>query len=264
MIRRRLVGVAALLLAGVVLPGAPVVAASPTSPATAPSAAVVVAAVPEACTVDAATLTWGFKESFRAYISGTIANGEWTVADGAQYETPTFSFPDGTGTWAAVQSRVSFEGAIRFTGHGDILDTTVANPVLEWSGTTGTLYLDVSGTTQEGDPVDEAAVAFAELVLPEAGTGSDPSVLDDIAVTLTEEGAAAFGTYEAGEVFDPITLDLGVLDDGAEELCGMLTPNSGPQWTVIVATVVGVAILAIAAVIVMVLRRGRASATPPA
>ena len=44
-----------------------------------------------------ATLTWGFKESFRAYIDGDIANGEWTTSGGATYETPEFSWSDGTG-----------------------------------------------------------------------------------------------------------------------------------------------------------------------
>ena len=58
-----------------------------------------------------------------------------------------------------ADSTIAFAGAIRFTGHGGILDTTVANPVIKWSGGTGTLYLDVSGTTQEGDPVDESGSA---------------------------------------------------------------------------------------------------------
>ena len=38
------------------------------------------------CDVVSASLEWGFKESFRGYIDGSIANGEWTVAEGAAYE----------------------------------------------------------------------------------------------------------------------------------------------------------------------------------
>jgi hypothetical protein len=224
-----------------------------------PSTAAVVAAVPETCTVDAATLTWGFKESFRSYISGTIANGEWTVSDGATYRTPDFTFADGSGTWGAVLSQLSFEGAIRFTGHDGILDTTVANPQLEWTGTSGTLYLDVVGTTQAGDPVDQRSVAFADLSLPSPSGSGNARVFEDVGVTLTEDGAAAFGTYEAGEVFDPLALDLGVLDDGAAEHCGLLDAKPGPAWPVIIATAVGIVVFAITAAIVMLRRRRRAT-----
>jgi hypothetical protein len=105
--------------------------------------------------------------------------------------------------------------------------------------------------------VDEQGVAFADLVLPEPGSGSDPHVLDSIEVTLTEDGAAAFGTYEAGEPFDPITLDLGVLDGGDEELCSMLTASTGPAWPAIVSTVVGVVVLVAVAAVVIVRRRRR-------
>ncbi len=41
-----------------------------------------------------------------------------------------------------------------------------------WAATSGTLYLDVSGTTQQGDPVDESGVPFADLTLGE-GVGVD-------------------------------------------------------------------------------------------
>src|SRR5690606_16003506 len=64
------------------------------------------------CVADAATLSWGFKEAFRSYISGAIANGEWTVADGASYETPAFGWSDGEGSYDGT----SAEGLIAFTG----------------------------------------------------------------------------------------------------------------------------------------------------
>ncbi|MEO8529161.1 MAG: HtaA domain-containing protein, partial [Pseudolysinimonas sp.] len=43
----------------------------------------------QGCVVSTAQLSWGFKESFRAYIDSTIANGEWTEADGATYADAT-------------------------------------------------------------------------------------------------------------------------------------------------------------------------------
>jgi hypothetical protein len=167
------------------------------------------------CDVDNATLTWGFKESFRSYISGTIANGEWTVADGATYETPNFGFDRGTGSYDGNGS-LAFDGSIRFTGHGGILDTTVANPEVRFDGGTATLYLDVRGTTQQGDAVDEPGVEFASIDL--AGhlesTAGDVSIVDAPA-TLTDDGAAAFGTYESGEALDPITVSFTTGEDCA-------------------------------------------------
>jgi len=150
------------------------------------------------CEVTDAQLTWGFKESFRSYISSSIANGEWTVSDGATYDTPAFGFAGGTG---AVPGTVAFPGSIEFTGHGGILDTTIANPQLVLDGSsTATLLLDVSGTTQEGQPVDERAVPFATV---DVSTG-----LTDAPAELTAAGAAAFGTYPAGEELDPLTVTL--------------------------------------------------------
>src|SRR5690606_24359517 len=49
------------------------------------------------CEVVGAALGWGFKEEFRAYVDGSIANGEWTTADGATYETPSFQWANGAG-----------------------------------------------------------------------------------------------------------------------------------------------------------------------
>jgi hypothetical protein len=213
----------------------------------------------DTCSVEDATLTWGFKESFRSYISGTIANGEWTVADGATYETPEFGFHGGTGTYDAQLSRIVFTGSVRFTGHGGILNTTVANPRIEWSGTSGILYLDVTGTTQEGEPVDERSVNFATLVMPGPGSDPDPKVFNDISAILTEQGAAAFGTYEAGEPLDAITLDLGVVDDDAKESCALLYVTTPKTWWLVFGTIAAAifVVVALVAVTVVTLRRRR-------
>jgi len=180
---------------------------------------------PATCDVTDATLTWGFKESFRSYISGSIAHGEWTVSDGATYETPSFGWNDGSGT---VPGTVAFTGSIGFTGHGGILDTTVANPRLVFDGSsTATLLLDVSGTTQEGLPVDAPAVEFATIELPVAADGA---VITDAPVTLTQAGAEAFGTYAAGEALDPITVHM----PGASG-CGSTSGGISPLVAVVVS-----------------------------
>lgn len=170
----------------------------------------------QGCEVTAAQLDWGFKESFRSYISGSIANGQWTVADGATYETPLFGWSGGTGGYdtGTGAGSVSFAGSITFTGHGGVLTTTVANPRIEFvDESTASLLLDVSGTTQDGTAVSATAVEFATLDLSGASTLQDGvlSIVDAPAV-LAAPGADAFGTYPAGESLDPVSLTV-TLDD---------------------------------------------------
>jgi hypothetical protein len=196
--RRLLAGLLALGVLGVV-PAAPAFAQAP------------------GCDVASATLTWGFKESFRAYIDGSIANGEWTVADGATYDTPSFGFPADSGRLdpRGPNGSIDFAGAVRFTGHGGILDTTVANPalVIRPDGS-GVLLLDVSGPTMEGDQISVTEAAFLDVDLD----GQDLTPVDGIVTidaaptTLTAEGAEAFPNYEAGAAFDPLTVTADVGD----------------------------------------------------
>ena len=240
--------VAALLLAG--LSAAPASAGEAQAPG---------------CDVESATLDWGFKESFRAYVDGSIANGEWTVADGATYATPTFGFPgvDGRVDPRDPNGSVSFGGSVRFTGHGGILDTTVANPVLVLRGDgTGLLLLDVSGPTMEGDPVAVTEAPFLALDL--AGQDLVPVdgvvTIDAAPATLTEEGAAAFPNYPEGEAFDPVsaTIDLGDCDltgqpIGTDTLgddpSGPDEPAGGVVWVVLGTIVVAAALVAAIALI---------------
>lgn len=215
------------------------------------------AAAPATCTVSDATITWGFKESFRSYISGAIANGEWTVADGATYATPDFGFPAGSGTLTAGKGTISFPGSIEFTGHGGILDTTVANPELRFDGgATATLLLDVTGTTQEGAPVDKRAVEFATIDLRDVVTADGDYRLDAATTTLTPAGAAAFGTYEAGTQLDPITVDFAAPAECAPG------HGSGPALALLVvgvgiAALVGLLVLGAIITVVLLVRRTR-------
>ena len=219
----RAMGAIALVLAGLVA---------------APAAAVADTAD---CALSDGTMTWGFKESFRSYISSTIANGEWAVADGATYQTPEFGWTSGEGTFTTSSGggSLAFIGSVTFTGHGGILNTTVANPVVSFvSPTTAHLLLDVSGTTQEGAVIDEKQVQFAALDLA-AGTttvtGHRVSIRGATA-TLLPAGASAFGTYEAGEPLDPaaITFTAGAGCAFTESQPAPITPapadNGLPLW----------------------------------
>lgn len=210
------------------------------------------------CAIEDATLDWGFKESFRAYIDGSIANGEWVTADGASYETPLFAWSSGAGaiTPHVLTGEVSFIGSVRFTGHGGILDTTIANPVIRFDDNQhATLLLDVSGATMEGDPYAETAVSFVEVDLSGVGVVSrrDGVVIVDTApTTLTAEGAVAFPNYEVGSEFDPVSLEFTVGPDC--DLDGGLIGDPTP-FVVVIGAIAGAIILTVVVLIVVRIRR---------
>lgn len=223
------------------------------------------------CTVSDASLVWGFKESFRAYIDGSIANGEWSTDGDVSYVTPVFTWTGGTGGADEDGALdVRYSGSVRFTGHGGVLDTTVANPRVVVDGDRAVLLLDVSGTTQEGEAVSQTGVEFAELDLAgiERQVDGDSVTWAEVPATLTEAGAAAFGTYPAGEALDPITVSATVQDGcltaasptpsaTADDLDPEATASEGwPVWATVLIVLLLVA--AIIAIVVLVLRRRRA------
>jgi hypothetical protein len=207
------------------------------------------------CQVTGATLDWGFKESFRSYISGSIANGEWTVADGATYETPSFGWVDGTGTYdeATGTGQIAFTGSIRFTGHDGLLDTTVANPVIRYDGPgEATLLLDVSGVTQEGAEVSQEGIDFVTIDLATGDTA------------LTSAGAAAFGTYETGEAFDPVAITSDCVVAAPVEETSTPTPTAAPvedsttsPLLVITIAIGALLLIAIVVIVLLLVRRRR-------
>lgn len=166
------------------------------------------------CVVTGGDLQWGVKESFRSYISGTIANGGWTVADGASYETPLFSWSNPVGEVDAVtgEGSVSFTGSVHFAGHDNVLNLVISNPTIVLNGDgTGQLLLDVTSNNVQGELViDEAQVFFSKL---EGIDTSDPASgamsLTDVSAVLTADGAKSFGEfYSSGDEIDPLAISL--------------------------------------------------------
>jgi len=185
------------------------------------------ASVPEgACEVKDVSITWGFKESFRSYISGSIAQGSWEASGDVGYEIPHFTLTGGTGHVNAARDEgiVAFEGGIVFSGHDGILETSLQNPELIIIGSReATLMFDVTGDTMEEVSVNQPDVPFAtvtwgrgaENVVPSDGVWS----VEGAEVVLTQEGSDAFGTYPAGEKMDPLSFRFevapGCLEEGA-------------------------------------------------
>ncbi len=207
------------LVAAAATPSAtPTPSASPTATATsaAPDPEATTSNALTMCPAVEATLSWGFKESFRAYVSGMIANGDWTTSGNASYTTPLFTWSAGAGGRSPEgPGELDFTGGIRFTGHDGLLDSTVANPTVRFDGPdAATLVVDYTGTSMDDAMAGKenrqelARVPFVELDLAEAAAAADGDLttLSDIPATLTAEGSAAFPNYPAGTAFDPVTL----------------------------------------------------------
>ena len=216
---------------------------------------VVPSAVPEdACAVEDVSITWGFKESFRSYISSSIANGSWEVSGDVGYEIPEFTFTGSSGFLTPDRSlgEVGFTGGIVFSGHDGILETSLQNPELVVTGPReATLVLDVSGDTMEEVSVNQQNVDFASVTWDGSWETVDADQglwrVVDAEVTLTQVGSEAFGTYPAGEVLDPMSFTLSLTP-------GCLEDDGPSIWWIpggAVAIAAGLSALALA------IRRGR-------
>lgn len=246
--------VAATLGMLVALPAVATVTETPASATGAPRASA------EGCTAVVGSWEWGFKESFRAYISGSIANGEWTTEGAVDYTTPLFFADNVAGSVTAdgaVQGVLNTEGALRFTGHDGILDTRMGDPTVRLPGD-GTLEIvaDIVGTTQSFVEVDALEIALVEGQLAD-GTWSVEGtelVLTDVPLALTTAGAESFGTYPAGEEFDPITVRL---DFGTPECAETAAETALPGIDVrsLVLALISIAVLAAAVVLGTLARR---------
>lgn len=233
----------------------------------------------ETCAVTGGSLTWGFKESFRSYISGTIAKGSWEPIGGASYATPVFSWPATGGSVDPVtgEGSVSFGGGVRFTGHNGLLDTTIAQPTLVSDSAGAHLLLDVSGLSMDdalagatdqvhtATQVDFVALDLAAVAPTTTATGMSAT---EVPTALTADGYAQFGNYETGAAFDPISFDL-TLECADPEPSAAASPDpsptavaaesaeeaSTPAWGWGIGAAVAVAAAA-ATVIIAAVRRG--------
>ncbi|MHA3723368.1 HtaA domain-containing protein [Leucobacter sp. HY1910] len=179
--------------------------------------------------VSKATLSWGIKESFRRYITGTIAHGSISTLGSTTQASKNgvFTWTGGTGTATSDGSKanVSYgEGnGAYLRGHemnvegktAYALDLAFTNPrVVVKSATVGELRMDVSGRefagmTSVGDEIDLKQVTVATLDLPApAATGKTLS-WTNVPATLTKAGSSALGEfYGAGEALDPVSFSL--------------------------------------------------------
>ncbi|GGY79307.1 hypothetical protein GCM10010363_70310 [Streptomyces omiyaensis] len=194
-------------------------------PTTAPATAAPRPTATAGAALKTAAVDWGVRRTFREYVTGAIAQGQWTLAGGAQDGGALFRFPSGTGRFdpGAGTLDAAFAGSVRFTGTH--VDLTLAGVTVKVAGGTGTLAADVTsaGKTEKKVPL----VTFpARGLAPKNGL----AVVTEAPATLTEGGARAFGgMYRAGTVMDPVSLAVSV--DAAAALPALPDLGSEPTAT---------------------------------
>lgn len=160
--------------------------------------------------IEDGAVDWGVRRTFREYVTGDIAQGEWTLSAGAEDGGALFRFPGGSGTYEDGDLTAAFTGAVRFTGaHG--LDLRLSAVRVTVTDGKGTLHADVRSPDHDAKKV--ALVTFAAKDLK----AKDGLVrLTEVPARLTAPGARAFGgMYRAGTEMDPLSLAV-ALTAGAE------------------------------------------------
>ncbi|UNK70042.1 HtaA domain-containing protein [Microbacterium sp. H1-D42] len=219
----------------------PTVPTAPVGP-TAPAEPVCVAR-----SVTGGTLDWGLKESFRSYVEGPIAKGEFSGG--------SFSVANGSlNTEAGDRGQIRFSGSLSATGHNGLLDFRLSNPrvVLNGNGT-GSLYAHVRSTDTAGNQTTNATVRFATLSFNAKSSGSSFSV-NGASARLTADGAAAFaGFYEAGAPLDAVSLSVNL---GGTVSCDAATDPTGSGAAALATTGSDTPIFGVALSIVLLLVGG--------
>ncbi|KQV24210.1 MULTISPECIES: HtaA domain-containing protein [unclassified Kitasatospora] len=197
-------------------------------------------------------LDWGVRRTFRDYVTGTIAKGDWQLTDGAADGGAFFRWTPAKGSYdpATGELTAAFTGAVRFRGMktGDAygLDLSLTNPVVKVTGGKGTLLADVAGKAADGAAQQLPAVPLgtfdAAALKPEGGLLKAA----ELPLLLTEDGARAFGgLYPAGTAMDPLSFAVAL--DPAAALPPLpdlgsaptATPAAAPVSPVPVAVVTG-------------------------
>ncbi|MBT2449898.1 HtaA domain-containing protein [Streptomyces sp. ISL-43] len=170
-----------------------------------------------------AAVDWGVRRTFREYVSGSIGQGKWELADGAQDGGALFRFPQGKGAYDGGKGTLdaAFGGSVHFTGAH--LDMKLAKFTVRVENGKGVLSADV---TTGADT--KSAVALVEFDAKGLKAEGGLATLAEAPATLTEGGAQAFNSmYKAGTEMDPVSL--AVVLDGAAKLPAL--PNLGSTAT---------------------------------
>ncbi|WP_314251157.1 HtaA domain-containing protein [Streptomyces sp. DSM 40907] len=188
---------------------APAAEPAPSATAAQPSATAQTPQAPGAF-ADAA-VDWGVRRTFREYVTGSVGQGKWTLAEGAQDGGALFRFPQGKGSFDGAKGTLdaAFAGTVQFTGAH--LDLTLGKMSVKVENGKGVLSADVTagGATKN-------AVPLVEFDAKGLKTEGKLATLTEAPATLTEGGSQAFNSmYKAGTEMDPVSLAV-ALDSTAQ------------------------------------------------
>ncbi|MER6254133.1 HtaA domain-containing protein [Streptomyces sp. NPDC001584] len=149
-----------------------------------------------------AAVDWGVRRTFREYVTGSVGQGKWTLAEGAQDGGALFRFPQGKGSFDGAKGTLdaAFAGTVQFTGAH--LDLTLGKMSVKVENGKGVLSADVTtgGATKN-------AVPLVEFDAKGLKTEGKLATLTEAPATLTEGGSQAFNSmYKAGTEMDPVSL----------------------------------------------------------
>ncbi|MER7825965.1 HtaA domain-containing protein [Streptomyces sp. NPDC096097] len=149
-----------------------------------------------------AAVDWGVRRTFREYVTGSVGQGRWTLAEGAQDGGALFRFPQGKGSFDGTKGALdaAFAGTVQFTGAH--LDLTLGRMSVKVENGKGVLSADVTtgGATKN-------AVPLVEFDAKGLKTEGKLATLTEAPATLTEGGSQAFNSmYKAGTEMDPVSL----------------------------------------------------------
>lgn len=165
-------------------------------------------------------LNWGLKESFRKYIKG-LAHGDWKLSDGTTGEF-TFPLKDPKGFTPGKYDKLDFGGKVHFTGHGGVLDITIADPTVRKVDSRWVLEATLSASTFDHSKIGDILtgkikptkseivtdrIVLATLSDPEITGPEEDQTIRFGSVKITKEGAQKFaGGYEEGKELDPLSI----------------------------------------------------------
>ncbi len=175
-----------------------------------------------------AAVDWGVRRTFREYVSGSIGQGKWELAEGAQDGGALFRFPQGKGAYDGAKGTLdaAFAGSVHFTGAH--LDLKLSKITAKVENGKGVLSADVTTGTDT-----KPAVPLVEFDAKGLTTEGGLATLSEAPATLTEGGAAAFNStaavsmYAPGTEMDPVSLAVAL--DATAKLPAL--PNLGSTAT---------------------------------
>lgn len=199
------------------------------------------AVVPEVPTVpttptEEGDLVWGFKQSWRTYLSmfgatSTATGGASIGADGlytfGQADTGTYDPATGLGT-------IDYAGTVRFVSALHGFDLALANPRVTFTATGAVLSAETS-TTETGGISTLARIDLATLTIPSglsrvAALSSVAALSNWTAVPATFASVLSAGWEQyAGQAADPVTFSFGAAAEVPVE-----TPGGNPGTTPVV------------------------------